>query len=183
MDPKQKKTISKFMSLVLRHEPQQIGLELDEAGWAPLDDVLTGLQKKWPQVTREDVLEIVATSDKQRFALNDDATQIRANQGHSIEVDLGYQPATPPEKLLAGTATRFLESIRAQGLLKQSRHHVHLTASEETAVKVGMRHGKPAVLVVHAARMHAEGHAFFVTPNQVWLVDAVPPEYLEFPEM
>jgi putative RNA 2'-phosphotransferase len=128
------------------------------------------------------VHEIAATSEKKRFALNDDGTRIRANQGHSIGVDLKLEPKTPPERLFHGTATRFASSIRQQGLLPGSRQHVHLSAMEATAVEVGRRHGKPLILQVLAGRMHREGHAFYLSHNGVWLTTSVPPDFLEFPD-
>jgi putative RNA 2'-phosphotransferase len=125
--------------------------------------------------------EIVATSDKKRFAFDETGTRIRANQGHSVEVELGYAPAEPPALLYHGTATRFVVAIKAEGLKKMARHHVHLSADEATAVSVGQRHGKPAVLVIDAHAMVREGFAFFVSANRVWLVDNVPARFIRFP--
>ena len=121
---------------------------------------------------------MVRTSDKQRFAISEDGTRIRANQGHSVPVELGLLPQVPPEQLYHGTATRFLDSIRIQGLLRGDRHHVHLSANADTAVKVGSRHGQPVVLIVHAGDMHHAGHVFFRSDNGVWLVAHVPPAFL-----
>ena len=171
---------SKFLSLVLRHQPEKIGLTLDEAGWVPVTDLLEGCRKAGHAITLEQLREIVRTSDKQRFALSEDGTRIRANQGHSVEVDLGYEPAAPPEVLYHGTAAQYVPSIRQQGLIKGSRHHVHMSEREETARTVGQRHGRLVLLTVRAGDMHRAGIPFFRTPNNVWLTDAVPAEYLVF---
>jgi putative RNA 2'-phosphotransferase len=174
--------LSKFMSLVLRHDPGAIGLTLDAAGWAEIDQLIACAAKAGTALTRAEIEQIVATSDKQRFALSDDGQRIRANQGHSIAVDLGFTPQTPPEVLFHGTATRFVESIRAQGLVKGSRQHVHLSAEEVTAVNVGQRHGKPVVLRVRAGEMARAGMSFYLSANGVWLTDAVPSDRIEFPD-
>jgi len=168
---------SKFLSLVLRHEPEKIGLQLDPQGWVSIDELLS---KAAPhlRMTASLLHEVVRTSDKQRFAISEDGTRIRANQGHSIPIELGLLPQTPPEQLYHGTATRFLESIQRQGLLRGDRHHVHLSADRETAIKVGTRHGKPVVLVVQAGDMHHAGHVFFKSDNGVWLVEHVPSAFL-----
>ncbi|MBT3289304.1 MAG: RNA 2'-phosphotransferase [Victivallales bacterium] len=168
---------SKFLSLVLRHKPGTIGLVLDEQGWASVEELITAAGKHGRELSRELIREVVATSDKQRFALSEDGSRIRANQGHSVKVDLGLEPVTPPEVLFHGTATRFLPSIQAHGLKPSGRHHVHLSGDVETAVKVGSRHGKPIVLRVAAARMHAEGAPFYVSENGVWLTDHVQPAF------
>jgi putative RNA 2'-phosphotransferase len=133
-------------------------------------------------IERSELEKIVATNEKKRFALSDDGQKIRASQGHSIEVSLGYTPQAPPARLFHGTATRFLDSIRREGLRKGERHHVHLSAEESTARIVGRRHGKPVVLVVNAEAMEAEGHAFFLSDNGVWLTDRVPTAFIGFPE-
>ena len=168
---------SKFLSLVLRHEPGKIGLQLDPHGWVSIDELLSKAAGKLP-LTMELLHEVVRTSDKQRFAISEDGTRIRANQGHSVPVELGLLPQAPPEQLYHGTATRFLGSIRIQGLLRGDRHHVHLSANADTAVKVGSRHGQPVVLIVHAGDMHRAGHVFFRSDNGVWLVAHVPPAFL-----
>ena len=172
---------SKFLSLVLRHEPQRIGIVLDSAGWTDVAGLLAACAAHGMAMTRDQLAEVVATSDKQRFALSDDGARIRANQGHSVDVELELAPATPPDVLYHGTADRFLDSIRAQGLVKQERHHVHLSATREVAIQVGARHGRPVVLVVRAAAMVAAGHAFYRSANGVWLVDHVPAAFLDFP--
>ena len=171
--------VSKFLSLVLRHDPDRIGIELDEHGWTDVDALLAACARAGLPLTRDELAIVVATSDKQRFALSEDQTRIRANQGHSVEVDLDLEPAAPPELLYHGTVEKFLASIRAQGLLKGERHHVHLSADLETAQRVGGRRGKPVVLTVRAGEMAAAGHVFYRSENGVWLVEHVPAEYLE----
>lgn len=170
---------SKFLSLVLRHRPQKIGLELDNQGWADVDHLLARMAAHGRKINLSILQKVVAENDKQRFIFSEDGRRIRANQGHSIQVDLGYKPVEPPEFLYHGTAEHFLDSIRDQGLLKRRRHHVHLSQDRETAVKVGQRHGQPVVLIVQAGAMHAAGHQFFLSKNHVWLTDHVPPEFLE----
>jgi putative RNA 2'-phosphotransferase len=172
------KGASRFLSYLLRHRPGAIGLELDGAGWARIDDLVRLTASGREPFTRELILEIVRTNDKQRFAVSSDGERIRANQGHSIDVDLGLAPCEPPAVLYHGTAERFLASIRDEGLRKRSRQHVHLSADHATAVVVGARHGTAVVLVVDAAAMRAEGIEFFRAGNGVWLVDAVPPRFL-----
>lgn len=169
--------ISKFLSLVLRHQPETIGVCLDGEGWIDVDTLLVACENAGTPIAKQDLLTVVATSEKQRFALRDG--RIRANQGHSIAVDLGLQAKESPEYLYHGTAERFLPSIQAGGLKKMSRQHVHLSADIETAVKVGQRHGRAIVLVVAASAMHAAGQAFFLSENGVWLTEAVPWQYLE----
>jgi putative RNA 2'-phosphotransferase len=173
--------ISKFLSLVLRHQPDLIGITLDEAGWVAVEDLLEGCRRKGHPLTFHELQRIVQSSDKQRFAFSEDHKRIRANQGHSVPVELGYQPAAPPEVLYHGTADRFLDSIRKTGLEKRARHHVHLSERTETAAAVGSRHGKLVVLEVAAGVMHREGIPFFRTTNGVWLTDCVPVGYLRFP--
>lgn len=170
--------ISKFLSLVLRHQPETIGITLDAEGWALVDELLEAAGRRGKSITRQQLEEVVATNDKKRFSLSPDGRRIRANQGHSIEVDLNLAPVEPPELLYHGTVERFLDSIRAQGLLRGNRRHVHLSGDEETASRVGQRRGRPIVLVVEAGRMHRDGHCFYRSANGVWLTDAVPPQYL-----
>lgn len=172
-------SISKFLSLVLRHEPQRIGLTLDAAGWADVDELLQRCADGGRPIDRALLERIVETSDKQRLAFNPERTRIRANQGHSIDVDLGLAPRVPPAVLFHGTARRFLDSILHSGLSRRERHHVHLTESRSSAVAVGQRHGQPVVLRIDAQRMHAEGHVFHCSDNQVWLCLNVPPLYIE----
>ncbi|MDA0242753.1 MAG: RNA 2'-phosphotransferase [Chloroflexi bacterium] len=172
------KQISKFLSLILRHNPGKIGLTLDEQGWAEVDELMRLAAGRGPHLSRELIEEVVATNDKQRFALSEDGRLIRANQGHSIAVDLGLVPQTPPALLYHGTANKNLPSIMAQGLLPGRRQHVHLSADVETAVKVGQRHGRPIVLTVQTGAMHAAGHLFYKSANGVWLVAAVPAPFI-----
>jgi putative RNA 2'-phosphotransferase len=169
------------MSLVLRHEPAKFGVELDSAGWARVDGLLAAAARAGVPLDDAALRRVVEENDKKRFALSEDGSRIRASQGHSVEVDLGLEPVAPPAVLFHGTATRFLDSIRRQGLVPGTRQHVHLSAEEATATTVGARHGRAAVLRVDAARMHADGHRFFLSANGVWLTDAVPAEYLAFP--
>lgn len=174
------KDLSKLLSLVLRHKPEVIGIELDANGWVDVDFLLLKLQKKASGVDIEGLKQIVADSDKQRFAFNDDFTKIRANQGHSVSVDLEFKPVTPPEFLYHGTVERFIGSITQEGLKKGTRQHVHLSRDLETAVKVGSRRGKPVILTIRSGDMAASGYAFYCSENGVWLCDAVPADYLIF---
>lgn len=171
--------ISKFLSYVLRHKPESIGLELDERGWASVERVVDCAVANGMQMTCGSIIEIVMDSDKQRFCLSEDRLYIRANQGHSIRVDLGLEALIPPEKLFHGTATRFLESIFKEGLQPQRRQHVHLSNDMETAIAVGKRHGVPVVLEIASGLMHEAEFEFFRSANGVWLTDRVPPEYLK----
>lgn len=169
---------SKFLSLVLRHEPQAAGVTLDEAGWVDVATLLSGCAKAGVHIDDAELGEIVRTSDKQRFALSEDGMRIRANQGHSVEVELGYAPADPPETLWHGTAEKYAESIRRGGLVKGARHHVHLSPSAETASAVGRRHGKLVMLEVAAGQMRRDGFMFYRSANGVWLTEHVPAKYL-----
>lgn len=169
---------SKFLSRVLRHAPDSIGLTLDAGGWADVEELLAKAAANGKRMSRAMLDEIVATCEKKRFTLSPDGARIRAAQGHSVAVALGLDPIAPPETLYHGTATRFLEAIRAQGLKPGSRQQVHLSLNEATARAVGARHGKPVILRVAAGAMHAAGHAFTRADNGVWLTDAVPPEFL-----
>lgn len=173
---------SKFLSLVLRHKPETIGVTLDAEGWIDVQALLEAMGRHGHALTRPDLERLVRESDKQRFALSEDGTRIRANQGHSVEVDLGLTPQTPPEKLYHGTVDRFLDSIRATGLEKRQRHHVHLSADIATASKVGERRGKPVLLEISSGHMHREGHRFFLSENGVWLVDHVPTQFILMPK-
>ncbi|HSU52473.1 MAG TPA: RNA 2'-phosphotransferase [Candidatus Dormibacteraeota bacterium] len=172
---------SKFLSLILRHEPERAGLRLGEAGWVGVDELLQAVNSHGLTLTLDQLKHIVATSDKKRFAFSDDGQRIRASQGHSIEVDLQYPPQTPPEVLYHGTATRFLDSIRQHGLQKMERHDVHLSAETKITVQVGGRHGKPALLTIRAGDMHRAGFVFRCSANGVWLVNHVPPQFIQFP--
>lgn len=178
MNEKQQKRIGKFISLILRHEPQKIGLELDDAGWANVNELLAGLKNKNREISFEQLKELVASNDKQRYSFNEDQTRIRANQGHSLDLDLQLEAQEPPEMLYHGTATRFLNSINEQGLVKGSRHHVHLSSNENTAEQVGGRHGKAVVLKIASGEMHKDGYEFYCSENLVWLTDKVPTEFI-----
>lgn len=167
--------LSKRLSYVLRHAPESVGLALDDAGWVSVDALLAALAASGTETSRDVLAQVVAESDKQRFALSDDGTRIRARQGHSVSVALGYAPATPPDLLYHGTVARFLDAIRTQGLHPRGRHHVHLSADIATARQVGQRRGTPVVLTVDAAKMVLDGHELYRTDNGVWLVATVPP--------
>jgi putative RNA 2'-phosphotransferase len=173
-------TSSKFLSLVLRHQPHLIGLSLDEQGWASVEELLHRVQQSGRELLPEQLQSIVANCPKQRFRFSEDGLRIRANQGHSLPIELGLAPQVPPQRLYHGTAEATLESIRQQGLLRQSRHHVHLSSDPISARTVGMRHGKPRVLGIRALQMHQNGHLFYQSDNGVWLTETVPVEYLEF---
>ena len=175
-------SLSKFLSLVLRHQPETIGLTLDAGGWASVNDLIDAANSAGTPLDRTRLTQIVAESDKQRFSFSDDGLRIRANQGHSIPVELGLAPVAPPEFLFHGTATRFLSAIRERGLLPQGRHHVHLSGDERAAQTVGKRHGSPVVLTVCAGNMAKDGLRFYRSANGVWLTDRVPVAYLRFPE-
>lgn len=181
MTSEERTGISKFMSLVLRHRPGKIGLELDRAGWTSVDVLLVKCQEHGRPFTREQLEEVVATNDKQRFELSEDGAMIRARQGHSIDVELGYQPVEPPAVLYHGTAAHNLGSIRGRGLIKGRRHHVHLSAETVTTMKVAARHGTPVLLTIDAGRMYRDGHVFYRTGNNIWLTEHVPAAYLTFP--
>jgi putative RNA 2'-phosphotransferase len=178
MNNRELQRASKFLSLVLRHEPAKAGLLLDPQGWAEVDALLTGCRRAGVPLTAEGLREVVDTNDKRRFALSSDGRRVRARQGHSVRVDLGLEPSLPPDRLFHGTVGRFLPAIHREGLRPMNRHHVHLSPDEETARRVGARRGSPVVLTVDAARMRADGHEFMVTENAVWLAGSVPPGYL-----
>lgn len=165
------------MSLVLRHKPETIGIALDEAGWVGVDVLLMAMKTKGHVLTVEQLEGIVASNDKQRFRLSDDKSRIRANQGHSLKLDLQLKALEPPETLYHGTAIRFIDAIEKEGLQKQNRHHVHLSKDKETAYSVGSRHGKPVILSIASGTMHQDGYLFYCSDNGVWLVDNVPFEY------
>jgi putative RNA 2'-phosphotransferase len=175
---KQEKQISKFLSYVLRHHPELIGIQLDQNGWADIDALLVKANNFGVKFDREILNHIVETNSKKRFAYNESFDKIRASQGHSVEVELGYVNQKPPEILFHGTGEKSVQSILATGLEKLSRQHVHLSSDIETAIKVGQRHGKPFVFKVLAEQMYNDGFQFFISDNGVWLTDYVPPKYL-----
>ena len=168
--------LSKYLSKILRHDPGRIGLKLDPQGWAKVDDIL---RLSSQSISRKDLETVVAQNDKKRFTLSEDGKLIRAAQGHSIEIDLGLTHSTPPKLLYHGTAENRVELILSEGLKPMRRQHVHLSIDKETALKVGARHGKPAILLVDAEAMHADGKFFYQADNGVWLADDVPPTYLK----
>lgn len=170
--------LSKFLSLLLRHKPQLVGLELDEHGWADVDDLIRRVSRKRP-LDRTTLEQIVATDDKQRYSFSADGKLIRANQGHSIPVDVELAELEPPKILYHGTGEKSAASIRAQGLLKMSRLYVHLSSDIDTAVKVGKRHGAPKIFIVDSGKMFVDGYKFFRSVNGVWLTEHVPAIYLE----
>ncbi|MBU7586145.1 MAG: RNA 2'-phosphotransferase [Nostoc sp. TH1S01] len=170
--------ISKFLSKYLRHQPESLGIKLAPGGWVTVDELLAACARQQFPITLQELAAVVATNDKQRFSFDSTGTFIRANQGHSVEVDLQLLPAVPPQVLYHGTGHKAVESILQNGLSKMSRHHVHLSQDITTAKTVGARHGKPVVFAVDAAVMYQVGYIFYCSENGVWLVDAVPPEYL-----
>ena len=171
------KKISKYLSFILRHKPDSIGLELSDEGWANIEELITRTKKF--KLTKESIQIVVDTNDKKRFLISNDGQRIKANQGHSIQVELELESIIPPDILLHGTAERFIESIFKEGLNKQQRHHVHLSETQKTALNVGSRYGKPVLLKVDSKQMHEDGFEFFKTENDVCLVDCVPVKYLE----
>ncbi|QDV38199.1 RNA 2'-phosphotransferase [Tautonia plasticadhaerens] len=177
--PKSIVRVSKFLSLVLRHRPESIGLTLDEGGWASVEDLIARAGRHGTRLSRELIAEVVASNDTQRFRLSEYGSRIRASQGHSISVELGLEPVEPPGVLDHGTATRFLDSILRDGLRPSGRQHVHLSGDVPTAEAVGRRHGRPVVLEVASGRMVEDGFPFFRSDNGVWLTARVPPGYLE----
>lgn len=170
--------IGKLISLALRHKPEALGLSLGEHGWADVEELINGVRQKFKGFDRETLDLIVETNNKRRYSYDESGKRIRANQGHSIPVDVELKAMTPPDVLYHGTATRFAEAIQAEGLKPMSRLYVHLSADRETATTVGKRHGKPMVFLVDAKRMAESGHQFFLSENGVWLTKTVPPEYL-----
>jgi putative RNA 2'-phosphotransferase len=181
MAPSRLVRTSRFLSRVIRHAPDTAGVQLDPEGRVDVDTLVEGARRHGAPITREIVLDVVARNDKQRFALDASGRRIRANQGHFVPVDLALVARPPPAVLHHGTATRYVQSIRREGLRPQGRQHVHLSDAPGIAWQVGARHGVPVVLDVDAARLHALGHAFYLSANGVWLTDRVPPAFLRFP--
>ena len=177
---KSDKEISKFMSLVLRHQPEKINIILDKNGWTDVAIFLSQMNTKGFSVDMKKLEEIISINEKQRFALNDTKDKIRANQGHSVEIDLGLSPTEPPQILYHGTSQNAISSIKEQGITKQNRQHVHLSAQMETAINVGSRHGKVVVLTVRALEMHQNGEIFYISDNGVWLTDMIETKYIDF---
>ena len=180
MNEKEIKRISKFLSLILRHNPEKIHLTLDANGWANVEELIKKSYKK-VRFSMEELEHVVATNNKKRFSFNDDKTKIRANQGHSLKnIDLEFKNTTPPDFLYHGTVAKFMEAIRETGLQKMSRQHVHLSNDLETAIKVGSRRGKPIILSVRAGDMYKKGFEFYRSANGVWLTDKVPAAFIDF---
>lgn len=169
---------SKFLSKHLRHQPARLGLTLAPGGWVEVEALLAACGAQGLPITRAELDEVVARNNKQRFAYDETGTRIRANQGHSVEVDLQLEPAVPPAVLYHGTGHATAEVIRREGLRRMRRHHVHLSPDVATATAVGARHGRPVVFAVDAAAMHAAGCVFYRSANGVWLVERVSPAYL-----
>lgn len=180
MTEKQLKITSKFLSLTLRHNPEKIGLQLDENGWADIATLLSKAAQHHHQISMELLKEIVVTNDKKRFVFSEDGTKIRANQGHSISVDLQLHAQMPPETLYHGTVAKSIAQIKVEGLQKMSRQHVHLSRDKATATIVGSRRGSAIILSVNAAAMQRDGFEFYLSENGVWLTDHVPPQYINF---
>lgn len=170
--------VSKFLCLVLRHKPEEIGIKLDKYGWADVLELVEGMTRRYPEFTLATLEEIVRTDEKKRYSFSEDRTSIRANQGHSIPVDLGLIAVTPPDILYHGTATKYLDDIWKDGLTSKSRQYVHLSKDEKTATEVGKRHGNPVVFEINAGTMHKRGFIFYCSENGVWLTDHVPVEFL-----
>ena len=173
-----KTSLSKYIALILRHKPEAVGITLDENGWASVSELLSGINASGKEIDMQTLEEIVAEDEKQRYSFNADKTKIRANQGHSVNVDVELKKAEPPEILFHGTGEKFVSSIKSEGLKPKSRLYVHLSKDRETAVKVGSRHGKPVVFEVNSSEMSRNGYEFFLSENGVWLTKIVPAEYL-----
>jgi len=163
--------LGRFLSLILRHSPSSAGIVLDDNGWADVKELLSGVNRTGRKIDIESLERIVRENSKNRYSFNEDKSKIRANQGHSVEVDVELPEMRPPDVLYHGTATRFLQSIKESGITKQNRQHVHLSADVDTAIAVGKRHGKPMVLYINTAEMFADGHKFMLSENGVWLCD------------
>lgn len=174
-------SLSKFLSLVLRHQPEVIGMKLDPEGWLDIQELIANADKNGNRFTLNDLLDVVETNDKKRFALSDDGLRIRASQGHSVSgVDLQLKPIEPPDRLYHGTVGEFIDLIKTEGLRKRSRNHVHLSDNVATATKVAERRGKAIILEVMSKEMHSDGFAFYLSANGVWLTDSVPAKYIKW---
>lgn len=179
MNEKERIRVSRFISLILRHKPDVIGIKLDKNGWAKVKELINGVNKRY-SINFEDLEEIVRLDDKSRYVFNDDKTKIRASQGHSIDVDVELKEVVPPEILYHGTAYKYVQSIKNEGLNPQNRLYVHLSKDFDTAIKVGSRHGEPVVFIVHALKLYNEGYKFYLSENGVYLTKCVPIEFMEF---
>lgn len=182
MDKKRETRISKFLSLILRHQPEKIGLTLEKDGWANVEDLISASRKNGFSFSLEELKQTVANNDKKRFSFDQSETKIRANQGHSVSIEIEFEKRTPPPILYHGTAERNVESILENGLVKRARHDVHLSADTETARKVGIRYGRPVIFEIDTVAMMENGFDFFVSENGVWLVENVPPQFLRLPK-
>ena len=171
--------LSRYLSLILRHKPESIGITLDGHGWANVNDLITGISKNNPGFDMDILEEIVRTDNKQRYSFNPDKTLIRANQGHSIPVDVELPEVKPPELLFHGTGEKYVSSILQQGLIPKSRLYIHLSKDIDTAIKVGKRHGKEVIFQVSTGQMHRDGYKFCLSVNGVWLTKEVPEKYLQ----
>lgn len=173
---------SKYLSLVLRHQPKVIGMQLDAEGWLPIDELIRNANQRGNSLSLEMLHEVVATCEKKRFSLSEDGLRIRANQGHSVpDIELNLKTLIPPNQLYHGTVAVFIKSIQEHGLMKRSRNHVHLSSDIETARKVGSRRGKPVILTIQTQAMYQSGFPFYLSANHVWLTDSVPAQFIEFP--
>lgn len=170
--------LSKFISLILRHQPEVINIKLDEKGWANVDELIDGINRKGYHIDFKILSEIVKNNNKQRFTFNDDQTKIRANQGHSIDVDVELEEVIPPDILYHGTSRKYVENIMKEGIKKQGRNYVHLSQDEKTAIIVGKRHGDPVVFQIDAKQMSMDGILFYQSKNKVWLTEYINPRYL-----
>jgi putative RNA 2'-phosphotransferase len=180
MNEKDKKRTSKFLSLILRHEPGMIGLQLDDNGWANVEELIMKSGSRSYVFSKQELEEIVVSNDKQRFSFNEDKTKVRASQGHSIDVELQLDEKEPPESLYHGTVEKFLQNILTEGLCKMARHHVHLSKDIATAETVARRRGKPVVLSISSGEMYRNGFVFYLSDNGVWLTDHVPVNYINY---
>lgn len=180
MNEKRSRKISKFLSFILRHKPDELGITLDEHGWTSVAVLLEKINRNHDSLSLDELEYVVATNAKKRFAFNEDKTKIRANQGHSVNIDLALQPKEPPTLLYHGTVEKFMEAIKATGLQKRSRQHVHLSADKETATNVGSRRGKPIILTIKSGEMYAKNYTFYQSENGVWLTDEVPVVFIDF---
>lgn len=178
MEDKATTRLSRFLSLILRHKPETIGITLDAHGWADVKELMDGVNRSGRKIDRELLEHIVAADEKGRYVFSEDGNRIRACQGHSLDVDMQFTAARPPEFLYHGTAERFTAQIERDGLTPKTRQYVHLSLDRETAVNVGSRHGKPVVYTIHAREMHQAGLTLYCSENNVWLTDNVPPKYL-----
>ncbi|MBA5794048.1 RNA 2'-phosphotransferase [Flavobacterium sp. xlx-214] len=170
---------SKFLSLVLRHQPETIGIKLDENGWTDVNLLIEKVNQSGVKLDKSTLIEIVSTNSKKRFAFNENQDKIRASQGHSVNIELGYINQKPPRILFHGTSEKNVESILKIGLEKRNRQHVHLSNDIETALKVGQRHGKPIILEISTGDMFKDNFTFFISDNNVWLTDNVPNKYVK----